>query len=113
MLFCLTAQYTSEALTKMRESENPDREGAARTLIEAVGGKMVSFHFTGQDGPGAHVIFDVPGGDMAVAIGAVIQSSGAIQNLHINRLWTSDEAAATRKRVRDMNLRAAYRTPGT
>jgi hypothetical protein len=42
MHFCLTGQYTPRALNAILENPTTDRQEAARKLIEAAGGKLVS-----------------------------------------------------------------------
>jgi len=60
MHFCLTGQYTPRALNAILEKPTVSREEAARKLIEAAGGKLISMYSVAADGPGVLVIFDVP-----------------------------------------------------
>jgi uncharacterized protein with GYD domain len=53
VLFCLTAEYTPQALTAMRENPTTNRGEAVRQLLEAAGGKLVSFYGRVNNGPGA------------------------------------------------------------
>jgi len=48
MLFCLTADYTPQALNAMRENPNTDRRAAVEQLLEAAGGKLVRHVWQGQ-----------------------------------------------------------------
>jgi hypothetical protein len=41
MLFCLTADYTPQALNAMRENPNTDRRAAVEQLLAAAGGKLM------------------------------------------------------------------------
>jgi uncharacterized protein with GYD domain len=41
MLFCLTAEYTPQALNAMRENPNTDRRAAVEQLLGAAGGKLI------------------------------------------------------------------------
>ena len=59
MLFCLTADYTPQALNAMRENPNTDRRAAVEQLLEAAGGKLVAMYGRASNGPGAMVIFDL------------------------------------------------------
>ena len=68
MLFCLTAEYTPQALNAMRENPNTDRRAAVEQLLEAAGGKLVAMYGRASNGPGAMVIFDVPDPAMAPAM---------------------------------------------
>ncbi len=110
MLFCLTGQYTPQALNAMRENPNTDRQAAASQLVEAAGGKLVSMYGTGVNGPGVMVIFDVPDPDMSVAVVGVTVSSGAVQNAQLTRLFTMDEV--NRIRQKRGQISAAYKAPG-
>jgi hypothetical protein len=42
MVFCLTADYTPQALNAMRENPNTDRRAAVEELISAAGGKLIA-----------------------------------------------------------------------
>lgn len=52
MHFCLSGQYTPQALNSMMEN-NPtvSRYEATKKLIEAAGGKLISMYSTPADGP--------------------------------------------------------------
>ena len=60
MHFCLTGQYTAQALNSIMDNPTVSRYEAAKNLIEAAGGKLISMYSTATDGPGVLVIFDVP-----------------------------------------------------
>jgi len=91
MLFCLTAEYTPQALNAMRENPNTDRREAATQLLEAAGGRVIDMYGISANGPGAMVIFDVPDPSMAPAITGVAVSAGSVQNVRLTRLFTMDE----------------------
>ena len=110
MHFCLTAQYTPKALNNIMENPTTDRVAAARKLIEAAGGKLISMYSTQADGPGALIILDVPDPAAAPAIAGVAAASGAIQNVKLTRLFTADEVTKVRQTA--VKLRAAYTPPG-
>jgi uncharacterized protein with GYD domain len=97
MLFCLTAEYTPQALNAMRENPNTNRREAATQLLEAAGGKLIEMYHTANNGPGAMVIFDVPDPAMAPAICGVAVSSGSVQNVQMKRLFTMDEIKGIRQ----------------
>ena len=46
MHFCFTGQYTPQALNNIMENPNANRYEAAKTLIEAAGGKLISMYST-------------------------------------------------------------------
>jgi len=72
MHFCLTGQYTPQALSHILDNPTTNRQEAARKVIESAGGKLISFYGTPAEGPGALVIFDVPAPGAAAAISGVV-----------------------------------------
>jgi uncharacterized protein with GYD domain len=110
MLFCLTAEYTPQALNAMRENPNSDRRAAVEQLLKAAGGKLVAMYGRATNGPGAMVIFDVPDPAMAPAMCGVAVSSGSIQNVELTRLFTMEEIAGIRQKA--SLIRGAYKPPG-
>ncbi len=109
MLFCITANYTPQALNAMRENPTTNRREAVEQLLAAAGGKLVSMYGTIAEGPGALVIFDA---DPAVvpAITGVVASSGAVQNVKMMRLLSQDEIVAVRQKAQQ--IRGSYKAPG-
>lgn len=110
MHFCMTAQYTPKALTGILENPTVSRYEAAKKLIEAAGGKLISMYSTAAEGPGVLVIFDVPDPNSAPAISGTVVASGAIHNVHLTRLWTQDEIMQVRQKA--VQLRGSYKPPG-
>jgi uncharacterized protein with GYD domain len=110
MLFCLTADYTPQALNAMRENPNTDRRGAVDELLKAAGGKLVAMYGRASNGPGAMVIFDVPDPAMAPAMCGVAVSSCSIQNVELTRLFTMEEITGIRQKAKQ--IRSAYKPPG-
>jgi uncharacterized protein with GYD domain len=110
MLFCLTADYTPQALNAMRENPNTNRREAASQLVEAAGGRLIDMYGVIGNGPGAMVIFDVPDPAMAPAICGVAVSSGSVQNVQMKRLFTMDEIKGIRQNA--AKIRGAYKPPG-
>ena len=110
MLFCLTAEYTPQALNAMRENPNTDRRAAVEQLLEAAGGKLVAMYGRASNGPGAMVIFDVPDPAMAPAMCGVAVSAGSVQNVELTRLFTMEEITNSRQKAR--RIRGAYKPPG-
>lgn len=109
MLFCITANYTPQALHAMRENPTTNRRQAVDQLLEAAGGKVVAMYGTIAEGPGALVIFEVDP-SAAPAITGVIVSSGAVQNVKMMRLLSQDDVVAARQKAQQ--IRGAYRMPG-
>ena len=110
MLFCLTADYTPQALNAMRENPNTDRQAAVEQLLSAAGGKLVAMYGRATNGPGVMVIFDVTDPAMAPAITGVAVSAGTIQNVQMTRLFSMEEVAGLRAKARQ--IRDAYKPPG-
>ncbi len=110
MLFCITANYTPQAINGLMDNPETNRLSAVQHLLEAAGGRVVSLYSTAAEGPGAMLIFDVPDPAVAPAIGGVIAASGAVQNLRLMRLMAPDEVTAVRRKA--AQLRSAYRPAG-
>jgi uncharacterized protein with GYD domain len=110
MLFCITADYTPQAITAMRNSPTSNRREAVAQLLEAAGGKLIAMYGRVENGPGALVIFEVNDPAMAPAIAGVAASSGSIQNLHLQRLVTQEEIISIRQNA--SRIASAYKAPG-
>jgi uncharacterized protein with GYD domain len=110
MLFCLTVEYTPQALNAMRENPHTNRREAVTQLLEAAGGRLIDMYGIIGNGPGAMVIFDVPDPAMAPAVCAVAVSSGSVQNVQMKRLFTMDEIKGIRQNA--AKIRGAYKAPG-
>ena len=111
MHFCMTAQYTPKSLNAILENPTTNRYEAAKKLIEAAGGKLISMYSTAIDGPGVLVIFDVTDPNSAPAISGIVLATGAVHNVHLTRLWTQDEIAQVRQKA--VKLRGSYTPPGS
>lgn len=110
MHFCLTAQYTAQALNSIMDNPTASRYEAAKNLIESAGGKLVSMYSTAADGPGVMVIFEVDDPNTAPALTGVLIASGAAHNVTLTRLWTQDEVQHVRQKA--SQLRSVYKPPG-
>jgi len=110
MHFCLTGQYTPQALNNILDNPTTNRFEAAKKLIEAAGGKLISMYSTPADGPGVLVIFDVPDPSAAPAICGVVVASGALHEVKLKRLLTQEEVIHVREKA--SQLRSAYKAPG-
>ncbi|WP_245333283.1 GYD domain-containing protein, partial [Bradyrhizobium guangdongense] len=111
MHFCLTGQYTPRSLNAILENPTTNRQEAARKLIEAAGGKLVSMYSVAADGPGVLVIFDVPDPSAAPAISGLTVTAGTLQNVKLVRLFTQDEIKQVRQNA--AKLRSSYTPPGS
>jgi uncharacterized protein with GYD domain len=110
MLFSFTADYTAQSVNAMRENPNTNRREVLNQLLEAAGGKLVSFYHTIENGPGAQVTFDVPDGSVAAAITGVAVAAGAVHHAHLTRLYTTEEVSAIQQKANQ--IRSAYKAPG-
>ena len=110
MHFCLTGQYTTQALNSMMDNPKTNRYEAAKALIEAAGGKLISMYSVPADGPGVMVIFDVADPSAAPAITGVVVASGALHHVKLTRLLTQDEVMHVRQKA--SQLRGVYKAPG-
>ena len=110
MLFCLTADYTPQALNAMRENPNTNRRAAVEQLLAAAGGKLVAMYAKTSSGPGVMLIFDVPDPDMAPAMSGVAVSAGTIHNVELTRLFTMEEVGSIRQKAKQ--LHGVYKPPG-
>lgn len=110
MLFCITANYTPQALNAILANPDSNRLAAVSNLVEAAGGKVLSLYSTAADGPGVLAIIDVPDPSAAPAISGIVVASGAVQNVRLTRLLTQDEVRAVRHKA--VQLRPAYKAPG-
>jgi len=101
MLFCISADYTPQALTAMREKPT-NRGEAMANLCEAAGGKCLHFWGTIGNGPGGMAIIDVDA-DVAPTICGLIASSGSVQNVHMKRLFTMQEVTGFRQKAKELS----------
>jgi uncharacterized protein with GYD domain len=110
MHFSLTGQYTPQAINSIMDNPTTSRYEAAKKLIEAAGGKLISLYSTPAEGPGVLAIFDVPDPGAAAAISGVVVASGALHHVKLTRLLTQDEVVPIRQKA--SQLRSAYKPPG-
>jgi uncharacterized protein with GYD domain len=109
MLFCLTGQYTPQALNAMREHPG-DRRAAVEQSLAAAEGKLVAMYGKVDAGPGVMVIIDVPDPAAAPAICGIAVAAGALQNVNLTRLFTMEEVATIQNKRRQYT--SAYKPPG-
>src|SRR5262245_7399394 len=100
--------YTPEAWRAM--TENPqDRSGAARSLVEAVGGRLESYYWMAGKFDG-FAITDLPDDNAAAALAAVVKGAGAVKEFETHALTTTDQAPALLKKAQ--TAAKTYRPPG-
>ena len=109
MHFCLTGQYTPQALNNIIENPTTNRSEAAKKAIEAAGGKLISCYATPSEGPGILVILDMPDGGAAAVVSGVVVAAGVLQNVKPTRLLTHAEVVQVRQK--SVQVRDAYKPP--
>ena len=104
--YMFTARYNSDAMKAM--IANPaDREAAARTVAESMGGTLHHFFFAmGQDDVVA--IAEMPDDESVAALSMTIGASGAFSGGATTKLLTSAQAMAAMSKAS-----AAQYTPPT
>jgi uncharacterized protein with GYD domain len=110
MHFCFTGQYTPQALNGMMDNPTANRFEAAKKVIEAAGGKLISMYGMPADGPGVMVIFETPDQSAASAVSTVVVASGGLHHVKLVRLITQEELVQIRQKT--SQLRGAYKPPG-
>jgi uncharacterized protein with GYD domain len=100
----------ARALNAILENPTTNRQEAAKKLIEAAGGKLISMYSFASDGPSVLVIFDVPDPSAAPAISGLTVTAGTLQNVKLTRLFRQDEIKQVRQNA--AKLRSAYSPPG-
>ena len=86
-----------------------DREPAVRKLVEAAGGKVISFYITTGD---SDFLLISEAGDAEALIAALMAAagSGAISHVSTGRAWTGAEFKAIADK--GSKVASAYRPPG-
>jgi len=112
MHFCLTGQYTPQALKGLIANPTANRYEAAKATIEAAGGKLVAMYGMPAEGPGVMVIFDVPEpGTAAAAITGIVVATGVLQNVKLARLLNMEEVTHIRQLAN--KVQGTFKTPGS
>ncbi len=100
--------YSKETWRAMVQKPE-DRSEAARKLIEAAGGHLVSFYWMLGEYDGL-AIFQVTGPEDAAAVSAAISASGRVAVLRTHQLLSSEEASRVLQLAQVVN--SAYDPPG-
>ena len=109
MLFCISGNYTPQALQAMLDNPDTNRREAFEQFIVSAGGKLVSMFGTIAEGPGALAIIDVDP-MVAPALMGIMTSTGTLHNVKLQRVLSPEEIAGVRQKGRE--LRASYKAPG-
>jgi uncharacterized protein with GYD domain len=103
--YLISANYTAKGMEGVRAAGAKSRVDAVSTMLEAIGGKLDSFHFAFGD-TDVFAIADVPDDEAAAAVAIAINSSGAV-NTRTTKLLTVDQIDEALRRTVD------YRPPGS
>ena len=106
-LYLTRFSYGSE--TWARLAQNPeDRRDAARTYIEAVGGKLHGFWYAFGEYDG-YSLWEAPGNVAMAAVAVAISGGGALSKYETTVLMTVEETMEAMQRAQEIG----YRAPGT
>ena len=103
--YLISANYTAEGMAGVRAAGAKSRVDAVATMLEAMGGRLDSFHFAFGD-TDVFVIADVPDDEAAAAVSIAINGSGAVST-RTTKLLTVDQIDEALRRSVD------YRPPGS
>jgi uncharacterized protein with GYD domain len=87
--YLITANYTADGMGGVRSAGARSRADAVASMLEALGGRLESFHFAFGD-PDVFAIADVPDDETAAAVAIAINSSGAV-SAHTTKLLTVEQ----------------------
>ena len=103
--YLISANYTAEGMAGVRSAGAKSRVDAVSTMLEAMGGKLDSFHFAFGD-TDVFAIVEVPDDEAAAAASIAINGSGAVSSRTIKLLTVEQIDEALRRTVN-------YQPPGT
>lgn len=86
-----------------------DREQAVRKLVEAAGGRLVSFYFTTGDADFV-IVSESDDSEAVIAALLVAAAAGTISDTSTARAWTGAEFKAVAEKA--AKAASAYRAPG-
>jgi len=95
--FIITGNYTTAAIKGMMANPS-DRAAAVKPLVEAVGGKMVSYYATTGETDFMMIVESGDGADVIPAL-MVAGATGTVSNLKTVRAYTSAEFMAAQKKA--------------
>jgi uncharacterized protein with GYD domain len=103
--YMISANYTAEGMAGVRSAGAKSRVDAVSTMLEAMGGKLDSFHFAFGD-TDVFAIVEAPDDEAAAAASIAINGSGAVSSRTIKLLTVEQIDEALRRTVN-------YQPPGT
>jgi uncharacterized protein with GYD domain len=102
--YMISANYTAEGMAGVRSAGAKSRVDAVSTMLEAMGGRLESFHFAFGD-TDVFAVCEAPDDEAAAAVAMAINSSGAATT-RTTKLLTVDQIDEALRRNVD------YRPPG-
>lgn len=106
--YLMLFMYSKETWRAMVQRPE-DRSDAARKVIEAAGGHLVSFYWMLGEYDGV-AIFQTPGPEDAAAVSAAISASGRIAVMQTHQLLSSEEASRVLRLAQVVT--SSYEPPG-
>jgi uncharacterized protein with GYD domain len=100
-------QFTAASAKALVEKPH-DRTGAARALVEAFGGKLLSYYFSSGEYD-AFAISEFPDNTAVAACSMAATATGAFTRFETTLLLTATEAEAAMKRAHD--TKTGYKPP--
>jgi uncharacterized protein with GYD domain len=106
-LYLTRFSYTSETWARLAQKPE-DRRNAARTYIEAVGGKLHGFWYAFGEYD-AYNLWEAPDNVSMAAVAMAISGGGALSKYETTVLLTVEETMDAMRRASEIR----YRPPGT
>ncbi len=103
--YMISANYTAQGMEGVRAAGAKSRIDAVSTMLEAMGGKLESFHFAFGD-TDVFAIAEAPDDEAAAAVAIAINSSGAV-NIRTTKLLTVEQVDEALRRT------VNYQPPGS
>ena len=103
--YLISANYTAEGMAGVRAAGAKSRVDAVATMLEAMGGRLDSFHFAFGD-TDVFVIVDAPDDEAVAAVSIAINGSGAVRT-RTTKLLTVEQIDEALRRTVD------YQPPGS
>jgi uncharacterized protein with GYD domain len=103
--YMISANYTAQGMEGIRSAGAKSRIDAVSTMLEAMGGRLESFHFAFGD-TDVFAIAEVPDDEAAAAVAIAINASGAV-NIRTTKLLTVEQIDEALRRT------VNYQPPGS
>jgi len=103
--YLISANYTATGLEGVRSAGAKSRVDSVSTMLEAMGGRLESFHFAFGD-TDVFVVAEMPDDEAAAAVAMAINSSGAVSTRTTKLLTPAQVDEALQRTV-------GYQPPGT